>query len=344
MEKTDRLSSYKKVFFLLRLFLVSFGILLCTTRDQVDLWSHYKMSPEAFSYLNVALNIIQTNFYKTKDINWPKIRLLAYDVAMLANTPRETHPAIRVVISQLHENHSSFWEKDQFEQFFSTDTEQLPTGYMIDSQVAYINFPGTIVTDAGQQQAYALRGQQLIRKLDNGGICGWIVDLRSETGGNMGPILAGIGPVLGEGHVGSFLLNNGNRMEWFYEQGQVKVDKTVMIDISSGMYDLQHPYPQVAVLTGHLTNSAGEAIVVAFRGRDKTRFFGGRTHGFPTGNQSFVLQDQAVIVLTTAYEADRTGQIYEGEIIPDEVIDPVEGTDVTIEAASIWLLSQPECR
>jgi hypothetical protein len=38
---------------------------------------------------------------------------------------------------------------------------------------------------------------------DTTSICG-VVDLRSNSGGNMWPMIAGIGPVVGEGHLGAF--------------------------------------------------------------------------------------------------------------------------------------------
>jgi len=45
---------------------------------------------------------------------------------------------------------------------------------------------------------------------DRDDLIGWIVDLRGNGGGNMWPMLAGVGPVLGEGVVGSSSI----RPEW----------------------------------------------------------------------------------------------------------------------------------
>jgi len=39
---------------------------------------------------------------------------------------------------------------------------------------------------------------------------GWIIDLRGNGGGNMWPMLAGIGFVLGDGPAGSFVLLDGS--------------------------------------------------------------------------------------------------------------------------------------
>src|SRR5690348_5042975 len=48
--------------------------------------------------------------------------------------------------------------------------------------------------------------QRIIGDLDRYHPDGWVVDLRGNVGGNMWPMLAGIGPLLGENdHLGEFL-------------------------------------------------------------------------------------------------------------------------------------------
>ena len=43
---------------------------------------------------------------------------------------------------------------------------------------------------------------------DRPGLIGWIVDLRTDGGGNMWPMMAGLGPILGEGIMGWIVYNN----------------------------------------------------------------------------------------------------------------------------------------
>jgi len=100
----------------------------------------------------------------------------------------------------------------------------------------------------------------------------------------------------------------------------------------------------VAVLTGRMTFSSGEAIAVAFRGRPDTRSFGLETGGLTTSNDEFLLSDGAWLLLTVSRFADRTGKVYSGPIVPDEVVNPPETwPDPVLEAATAWLLSQPAC-
>ena len=113
-------------------------------------------------------------------------------------------------------------------------------------------------------------------------------------------------------------------------------------------YRLKHTLPPVAVLTGPKTASAGEAIVVAFRGRPSTRSFGEPTAGVPTANQGFRLSDGALLVLTVAVDADRTGRTYDSTIPPDQLV-PVDlsqiGTpaDGGVQAATTWLHKREGC-
>ncbi|MFJ6775483.1 S41 family peptidase, partial [Kitasatospora sp. NPDC091257] len=100
----------------------------------------------------------------------------------------------------------------------------------------------------------------------------------------------------------------------------------------------------VAVLTGPGTGSAGEAVTIAFIGRPDTRSFGARTYGVPTGNAAHRLSDGAVVLLTGAAEADRTGRIHAGPIEPDEAVDTRKEGDPSLTAATGWLGRQESCR
>ena len=158
----------------------------------------------------------------------------------------------------------------------------------------------------------------------------------------MWSMLAGVGPILGEGNVGSFVDARGQRSTWAYRNGQALLDGVPQAQVDGQAYQLQHALPPVALLTDKLTASSGEAIVVAFRGRPNTRSFGAPTGGVPTANEGKQLSDGAILWLTVAWDADRTGRIYDDRIVPDEpVVDnwSVHGTDQdpVLQAALIWL-------
>jgi C-terminal processing protease CtpA/Prc len=161
-------------------------------------------------------------------------------------------------------------------------------------------------------------------------------------------MLAGLGPILGKGEVGGSVDVDGNKQIWAYQDGQASAAGQIFVQIQGTPYELQAKSPPVAVLTGLKTASAGEAVVVAFRGRPNTRSFGLYTAGVPTGNSGFTLSDGAVIALTTSVFADRTGQTYDDRIYPDELVDEVEKLTIIMDEiipqpAIDWLMSQPAC-
>ena len=106
----------------------------------------------------------------------------------------------------------------------------------------------------------------------------------------------------------------------------------------------------VVVLTGPVTASAGEFTAIAFRGRRCTTSMGAATRGLPTGNSSFDLSDGSVLIITTAFDADRTGRVYApAPIKPDvEVGSNYNASwnqaDPTIRAATQWLSLHRNCK
>lgn len=86
------------------------------------------------------------------------------------------------------------------------------------------------------------------------------------------------------------------------------------------------------MLTDSSTASAGEAVTIAFRGRPHTRSFGTPTNGVPTANAVFTLSDGALLTVTNALEADRTGRTYTAAIPPDVRIEDDDGTLVRLRS------------
>ena len=100
----------------------------------------------------------------------------------------------------------------------------------------------------------------------------------------------------------------------------------------------------VAVITGARTASSGEAVTIAFKGRARTRSFGQPTTGLSTANGNFPLSDDAMILLTTAIEVDRSGRRYGGKVDPDETQEAAgPNGDPAMSAAAAWLKSASGC-
>ena len=165
-------------------------------------------------------------------------------------------------------------------------------------------------------------------------LAGWIVDLRGNGGGNMWPMIAGIGPVIGEGVAGYFVPPVGAATEWGYSSDGGAFAGGSVVVRTSQTYTLIRRAPRVAVLTDLAVASSGEAVVVAFRARPDTRSFGSPTCGLSTANQNFRLSDGATLFLTVSVMADRTRAPYGSSLAPDE---PVSGDAEVVQSAIDWL-------
>jgi C-terminal processing protease CtpA/Prc len=186
----------------------------------------------------------------------------------------------------------------------------------------------------------------MIESVDTLGVCGWVVDLRGNLGGNMWPMVAGAGPIVGEGVLGHFIDPDSVVQTWTYVFGGSRLDDQILTRVSDP-YRLLEEDPVVAVLTDSLTASSGEATTIAFRGREQTRSFGGATWGVSTANRSFTLSDGAMIFLTVSTMADRTGQLYGSKVVPDQTVEgPRTGdpdTDPALRAGLEWVVQQGAC-
>jgi len=216
-----------------------------------------------------------------------------------------------------------------------------PTGTRF-ADSGYLDLPG-ILGSPETQAWYAATAQTAIRAVDSPDIHGWVVDLRRCSGGQLPPMLAGIGPILGEGDAGAFTNADGTRDTFGYANGSARYQgqDQAWCRVPSP-YHLANATPAVAVLTGAITASSGEAVVVAFRGRPAMRSFGAPTFGVPTGNVSTQLSDGAWITVTAARDTDRLGRTYDRAIPPDEALATNWSTygtaqDAVIATAMTWL-------
>jgi C-terminal processing protease CtpA/Prc len=202
--------------------------------------------------------------------------------------------------------------------------------------VGYVKITGFSGVGA-QATAFANALHRTIAAADRDGLAGWIVDLRGNTGGNMWPMLAGVGPILGEGLAGYFIDPDGAESWWEYRDGASWNDAELLQRVDAP-YRLRREAPKVAVLIDNGTVSSGEAVLIAFQRRPDTRSFGTATCGRSTANMEYKLSDGASLFLSVAIMADRSKFPYGAQVLPDEeILDPLE-----VERRAVaWLQEAP---
>lgn len=294
---------------------------------------------DAQQYLSEAIDIIQENALNSSQADWDKIRSTAFEAAKDAKSPEDTYKIIQYVLDELGDHHSFFATPEGMDDLNnSTTTDYMAaTGELLEGRLGYVTLFGFGAQKEEEVNKYANQVQNLIIDLSDQNVCGWIVDLRYNTGGNMYPMIAGLGALIGEGKLGTFKDAKGQTTNWYYRDGQSWIEDTPIAKVNHPEFILDPDEVPVAVLIGSQTASSGEATAISFRGRSNTRFFGRPSYGLTTGNDVFRLIDGAAIFLTIVIELDRTGQEYGGSIDPDVLTSKPE------QEAANWLLTQPAC-
>lgn len=298
------------------------------------------MAPEARALLDEALDLMQKHSMNRDKIDWPSLRAKARERAAGARRSRDVHPAIVAAAADLCDHHSFFVPAETDEPEPEEPSGPMPPRWTLDAAtvvpgVAYVRIPG-FMGDAASVQQFADRLAGLVAEQAAKNPRGWIIDLRPNWGGNMWPMIAGVGSILREG-VAGYLVNPGPvRSAWGYAEGgawleNAKGEREVIVKLGNPPPASTGPVPPVAVLMGPMTGSSGEALVLAFRGRPQVRFFGAPSAGVSSSNKGFELSDGSELVITVGITVDRLGNGDGGTIQPDERVGP-EGQPTTLEA------------
>ncbi|MEM6842653.1 MAG: S41 family peptidase [Bacteroidota bacterium] len=295
-----------------------------------------RISSVAEEFLNEILDIMEENSINRNTIDWSSFREEVFEVAADAQTKEDTYAAIRRALALLNDNHS-FYIKDDGGSIFAGTIRcngregSKPTN--LPDSIGYVrvtSFSGP--SSSSKALVFAQKIQDQIIAEDKPELVGWVVDLRGNGGGNMWPMLAGIGPVLGEGVSGHFIGPDGGEDSWGYSNGASVANGSSVTQLPDP-YKLISPNPKVAVLLNNGIASSGEAIAISFVGRENTRSFGTATCGLSTSNVQYTLSDNTTLLLTTAYMADRDKNTYGVPIEPDVEVADSE----MVETALLWL-------
>lgn len=353
------------------------GFIVLTASTLVAAQNATQISPRA--YVEEVLDYMQDNALNKQSINWQAVREQTFDRAKDAKTTWDTYPAIAYAITQLGEKHTWFQLPDnlpydrrqavegEIKNILNRRDPDKPSpftpskeikGYMIRGRrgnFAYVVVPMCVPRFAEWEknvpdfQQFVDKLHGLVLDLQAQRPAGWIIDLRGNGGGNMWPMLAGIGAVLGEGDLGTFASPSGDHTAWFYKAGKAgdrspKGQEEIAAQIKETPV-MSAELAWVAVLFDRGTGSSGEAVAISFAGRTRERSFGEHTAGFSTSNDMHRFPDGAALFLCNAVEMDRTGKVYPDGLDPDEKLPPpetrpAEENDAALIAAEEWLAKQ----
>ncbi|MBC7828051.1 MAG: S41 family peptidase [Chitinophagaceae bacterium] len=300
--------------------------------------------------LDEAFSIMQKNYYRKDSVQWQPLISSAKILLGQSSDCEAAYKAVQWCFDQMKEKHSFIMPPVKAAIYTGTgnglhpgSSSKLLSGpirhELIDGEIAYISVPWIATTDGAVCTRFADSIQSIIKTFGLKGVEKWIIDLRKNTGGNCWPMLAGLGPLLGNG-VHGFFVSSKESIPISYKNGMVMQGKQIRC-VLTDPYVAPFSNKTVIILTGPNTSSAGEIVALAFKGLKNVFLYGEPTAGLTTANATYPLSDGSVLVLTVCKEADRTGKIVEGRIQPDELILPSrKGSDNVMESAIMFLQLQ----
>lgn len=287
-----------------------------------------KVSAPAKAYIEEVLNLLeQRSVYKNR-INWQTFREDVFLFAKNSQTIEDCYPTIQYAITKLGDKHTYFSSKK--EQADEQEEKPLPelNDEVVPKDIAYIRIPFCI-GDETQTERYIQSIADKIASQNKHNPKGWIVDLNSNFGGNMWPMMAALGALLEPGIQGYFSNAENMLSEWRYDKGKVYLNDTLLAENPAYAPVLRKN--KIAVLINNQTASSGEAIAVLFKGYPQTRFFGEPTFGVSTGCESFTLSDGSRINLATSVFTDKNKNKYGRRILPDVTVTDQEALQQAIK-------------
>lgn len=304
-------------------------------------------APEAAAYLDQAVALLQAHHINSAKADWPTLTAQAHAEIAGARTAEDTYPAIRHLIAGLGVRHSFFMPPPTQAQVEAAAKAgpsgvvagmEMPTSVLLDGRVGVVRLPGLETFSPGgpeRARTYPRILRAALQRLDQAPLCGWIVDLRGDIGGNMWPMLAGLDPLLGASPFG-FFSKGESREPW-----QRTPQGIFPVSLPPGppappAFTLRHASAPLAILIGPGTASSGEMTALALIGRPGVRTFGTNSAGFLSGNVVLPLPDGAHLAITEVLVHDRTGKDYPETIQPD-----VPAADAQ-QAAAAWI--ERQCR
>jgi len=286
----------------------------------------YLVPPSAERYGKDALATIGKNGIYSGSDEWKSTYEECLKMIENAESYEDTYPAVKKALSVGGGKHSMLMTKSESQSTSDSYDEVLPT-VSLDGDIAIIKLPDFLGTaEAGRK--YAKVAEDFIHE-NRDKIKGVVLDLRGNTGGDMGPMATAV----------SSLLPDGELMYYHYRSYDVPVTLKDGVISNTGtggksLYPDEKLKVPVAILTDDMTASSGEALTLCFRGLENTRTFGAPTAGYTSVNMLYSLYDGAQMYLTVAFDKARTGEVFEETRIEPDVV-----TDSPLEVALEWLRS-----
>ncbi|GAB5555270.1 MAG: hypothetical protein Sapg2KO_48610 [Saprospiraceae bacterium] len=313
--------------------------------------------------LDSIIQIAKNNAYHSGQVDWPSLSQEMFAISTEQDSINKIGKPVEHMFETLGDYHGMLIydykagfsyrpegvgiPKDSIYKEIGRTKINLPytvVGKLIQNNIAYIEILGTGVMQPPQIEAARETLRSVICDLKAQQPDGWILDLRCHIGGNMHPMMAGIGELIPNADLGgdtkdgvsyntTWSLENGN----FQENGYANYSAALQCpnDINE---------KRIAVLTSRYTASAGEVVVSSLKAQKEVKIIGEQTGGLSSSNGWFVLPEKWILAPMVGYYMSIDKTVHKNGVIPDfEIIEPLDLNDLTsgkqIDRAIKWIKS-----
>lgn len=278
------------------------------------------------------------NSVHRNSVDWDSVDRMFSERLKNAQTLADTMQCFVMVLESLKDVHSQIYLYNQYFGHYPAfddsillrlrplseksriETNQIHTARPA-AGVSYLRVPTFMVSDAQQVNAYAQALRDSVDALCRGRAKGLIIDLRLNGGGNLYPMLSGLGCLLGNRVIG-YETNADESIvrTWEINNGNFTLDGYQTTALSNRCDPELESLP-VVVITGPATRSSGSMTAIAFKGRENTLFIGEPTaSGYTTSNGYFQFAPGLMMNFSVGFVADRNKHLYKTAVDPDHLL------------------------
>lgn len=323
----------RKTVFLLIILAVSFNVSAQKQRTSQD-------STKVF-YDALFATLKEGYLYKDT-VNWHNIEAKTFANLSKYQDFENSLNEIEILFKEIGATHSGIYYK---EDKYSISAAVSPDSYsnqwkkkyvtnpsfetkVIDGKYGYILMPALNFNDTRSKNVNNIAQKlydQIVAVKSKNELEGWIIDLRFNTGGNSWPMLLALYDFLGDNDISTTIDVNKNLLNRIsLSNGNYLVDSKKQFHIKPKGKLLDKT--KVAVITGAVTASSGEVVVMAFKDRPNTIIIGEETLGYTSANYSASLPFNILMTLTKTYNSDRNA-VYYDRIVPDIMVSKQDNFD-----------------
>ncbi|MGO0154356.1 S41 family peptidase [Leuconostoc mesenteroides] len=269
----------------------------------------YLLPPSPKKYGKIAIQKMDRYGYFTKSDTWQKAKKKALEDMNTVHNYGQADAILQKIIKIAGGKHSQIMTTKQI----TTEAEQY-------EEPTITNNDGLVTIHEPQFQGNTQQANEYANKINDflfkykDEIKSVIIDLSNNNGGDMAPMILGIASIIPDGHILSFVSQNGTTEKISLKNGMINAGGT-SIDLNHNIKLAKIP---VAVIINKQTASSGELTALALKKVSNVKYFGQNSASFTSVNRSVPLYTGTTMYLTTAGVKDSKNKLYINDpIVPD---------------------------